>query len=193
MTNPLSRRDQILSAAVPLVGHFGLSKTSLADLARAAGISKQGLYLHFASKEELLIEAMHRYFSDGLDLVAEALARADALQPRLVGALDAWFGRHLDHFNPASLDVLEPSSPIAPGIADVKTEVCRRLEEAIAASTEVRDHSCSPAELAAVLFQFGLTWKEGHESRAAFRRTLERCVHACFPLPPQGRSARRKR
>ncbi|MEZ4452978.1 MAG: TetR/AcrR family transcriptional regulator [Nannocystaceae bacterium] len=196
--DPPRTRDLILDAAIPLVGSFGLKKTSVEDLARAAGLSKQGLYLHFASKEELLTAAMERYFDEGLRLTREALGRPDvALQERLVDALDAWFGRHLAHFRLASLEVLEPGERAASAVDRIKRAYCKLLERAIADAPEHarRGHVCTPAELSRVLFQFGLTWKEGHASRAAFRETLRLCVRACFPegAPPSRATKRRAR
>ena len=177
------KREQILDATIPVIGQFGLKKTSVEDLAKAAGLSKQGLYLHFASKEELLAAAMQRYFDEGLRLTSEALEqRNKSLQDRLVSALDAWFGRHLANFNPASLEVLQPGNATSSSVDQVKTAYMKLLEQAIAAAPEYTacGHTCSPSELSRVLFQFGLTWKEGHASRAAFRETLRLCVRACF-------------
>lgn len=190
---PASRkREQILDAALPIVGHFGLKKTSVEDLAKAAGLSKQGLYLHFASKDELLAAAMQRYFDEGLRLTREALEQPGApLQDRLLAALDAWFGRHLDHFTPASLEVVEPQSAPAASVDRIKSAYMKLLAQAIAEAPEyaAAHHTCSPAELSRVLFQFGLTWKEGHRSRSAFRETLKLCVYACFPTQPSGRAS----
>ncbi|PRQ02081.1 TetR/AcrR family transcriptional regulator [Enhygromyxa salina] len=193
MGSSSNRRDAILAATVPVVGHFGVGKTSVADLAKAAGISKQGLYLHFDSKEQLIAEAMARYFDEGLRQVAEALEQASVpLQERLVTALDAWFGRHLEHFRPDSLEVIERTSPVTSRVDGVKNEVLERLSKALAGSDEMARHTCTPDELASVLFQFGLTWKEGHASRAAFEQTLTRCVHACFPPAKKATKARRR-
>ncbi len=182
--SPAPRREQILDAALPMLGRFGLRKTSVDDLAKAAGLSKQGLYLHFDSKEELVAAAMKRYFDEGLRLTREALeCPGVCLQDRLVGALDAWFGRHLAFFDPASLEVIEPGDSRTSNVERVKITYVKLLARAIAEAPEylARGHTCSSTELARVLFQFGLTWKEGHVSRAAFRETLKLCVHACFP------------
>ncbi len=51
------RQAEILDAARDVFIRYGFRKTSMEDLARAAGLSRQGLYLHFASKEALF-EAM---------------------------------------------------------------------------------------------------------------------------------------
>jgi hypothetical protein len=41
---------------------------------------------------------------------------------------------------------------------------------------------CSPGELSEVLFRFGLTWKEGRQSRSDFRTSMQLCVRACCQL-----------
>ena len=46
-----STRQRILDAAVRQASLYGLSALSLGDLARAAGMSKSGLYAHFGSRE----------------------------------------------------------------------------------------------------------------------------------------------
>jgi TetR/AcrR family transcriptional regulator, regulator of autoinduction and epiphytic fitness len=189
------KKTRILDAALSVVGHFGIKKSSVDELARAAGLSKQGLYLHFESKEELLAAAADRYFGEGLRLVTEALQRPGVpLEPRLIDAMDAWFGRHLAHFNPATLEVVEPRDAAATAKTDeVKRTFRSLLSRAIARSPEYQHsgHSCTPEELAAVLFQFGLTWKEGHPSRETFRDTVALCVRACLsprrtPVPVKG-------
>lgn len=59
------RATAILDAAAELFGHYGYDKTTVSDIARAAGISKGAIYLHFASKEALLealiLREMERY------------------------------------------------------------------------------------------------------------------------------------
>src|SRR5262245_29785734 len=47
------RQEAIFAAAIAIFLRFGFKKTSMDDLARAAGLSRQGLYLHFASKDAL--------------------------------------------------------------------------------------------------------------------------------------------
>jgi AcrR family transcriptional regulator len=63
------KKELILNAAIPVFGKSGFKKTSIEDLADAADISKQGLYLHFSSKEEIFHAAIQKYLEDGLNLV----------------------------------------------------------------------------------------------------------------------------
>jgi AcrR family transcriptional regulator len=50
-----NRTEDILAAAVAVFAENGYRATSMNDLARAAGISKPGLYHYVASKEQLLV------------------------------------------------------------------------------------------------------------------------------------------
>jgi TetR/AcrR family transcriptional regulator, regulator of autoinduction and epiphytic fitness len=176
------KREAVLVSAIGVFGQFGFKKTSVDDLAKAAGLSKQGLYLHFASKEEIFLAAIHRYWEDGLRMVREELARPDvSLADRLEGAMDAWFGRHLATFTRQSLDVIEVVNRLSPDGSDkCKSAVRTELAKAIANSREFKKtNMCTPREIAQVLFQFGLTWKEEQSSRTEFMKKVALCIRAC--------------
>jgi AcrR family transcriptional regulator len=82
-----STRERILSAARELVerGHDGT--LNMSELARAVGISRQALYLHFPDRASLLL-ALVAHIDEREDLQAElstVLAAADA-----AGQIHAW-------------------------------------------------------------------------------------------------------
>ena len=54
------KREAFLDSAIGVFARFGFKKTSVDDLAQAAELSKQGLYLNFASKEEIYLAAMQK-------------------------------------------------------------------------------------------------------------------------------------
>jgi AcrR family transcriptional regulator len=64
-----TRRTEILQAAASLIAASGL-RTSLQEIADAAGILPGSLYHHFESKEAILIELIRRYHAD-LDRIGE--------------------------------------------------------------------------------------------------------------------------
>lgn len=57
--NEAARRELILQAAARLLEHYGPQKTTVADVAREAGIGVGSVYLEFPSKEAI-IEALSR-------------------------------------------------------------------------------------------------------------------------------------
>jgi AcrR family transcriptional regulator len=48
-----ARARQILDAAMRLIVHYGYDKTTVADIAREAGVAKGTIYLHWRSKDQL--------------------------------------------------------------------------------------------------------------------------------------------
>lgn len=68
------KTTHILDAALPVFVRFGFRKTSMADIARAAGISRASLYLSFNSKEELFRAGSIRAHTRTLDEVEAVLA-----------------------------------------------------------------------------------------------------------------------
>lgn len=60
------RKAEILDAALTLFVKKGFNRTSIQDIADAAGITKGGLYHYLKSKEEILFLLHERFISDGL-------------------------------------------------------------------------------------------------------------------------------
>jgi AcrR family transcriptional regulator len=76
-----TRRTEILQTAALLIATSGL-RTSLQEIADAAGILPGSLYHHFESKEAILVELLRRYHQD-LDRIADrTLARLDEADSR---------------------------------------------------------------------------------------------------------------
>jgi AcrR family transcriptional regulator len=53
-------RDSILEATDVLLAKYGYKKMTIDDLAREVGIGKGSIYLHFASKEEIVLSHIDR-------------------------------------------------------------------------------------------------------------------------------------
>jgi AcrR family transcriptional regulator len=71
-----TRRTEILQTAALLIATSGL-RTSLQEIADAAGILPGSLYHHFESKEAILVELLRRYHLDLDRIAARALTRLD--------------------------------------------------------------------------------------------------------------------
>jgi len=88
-----ARRTALLDAAVRVFLRYGFKKTSMDDLARAADLSRQGLYLHFQTKEALFKAAVGRLLETMGQATRAALDRDDLdLRERIVGAFVAIHG-----------------------------------------------------------------------------------------------------
>lgn len=64
-------RDRLLRAAADVFAERGYDGTRVADIAAAAGVSNGALYSHFASKAELLVDALRTH---GRRVLAEMFA-----------------------------------------------------------------------------------------------------------------------
>jgi AcrR family transcriptional regulator len=84
------RRNQILRAAERLLGRYGPSKTTIADVAREADIGVGSVYLEFPSKEAIVEElsmARHQYVLDAMKKAAEP--GNGSFSERLAGIFEA--------------------------------------------------------------------------------------------------------
>lgn len=88
--NDTARREQILQAADRLLRHYGPQKTTVADVAREAGVGVGTVYLEFPSKEAI-VEALSRSRYEVVLESMQGAAKEDgrSFGERLVGALDA--------------------------------------------------------------------------------------------------------
>jgi AcrR family transcriptional regulator len=85
------RTGHILDAALTVFCQYGYGKTTMQDVARAAGISRAALYLHFASKEDLFRAGSRRAHSRALGQVDAVLAEQGDVLPRIDAAMSAYF------------------------------------------------------------------------------------------------------
>jgi AcrR family transcriptional regulator len=85
-----ARRELILKAADRLLRHYGQQKTTVADIAREAGVGTGTVYLEFDSKEAIVEELSRGRHHAMLDAMrAAATAPGRPCRDRLSGALDA--------------------------------------------------------------------------------------------------------
>ena len=72
-----TRRGKMLDAAIGVFLRYGFKKTSMDDVASAAGFSRQALYLNFKTKEQLFEAALEHLVSRSLDEARALAANTD--------------------------------------------------------------------------------------------------------------------
>lgn len=81
------RRATILRAASRLFEHYGHGKTTIADVAREAGVGVGSVYLEFASKEAIVEELSSSTHVGVLDAMRAAIRGEDDAPKQLTAAL----------------------------------------------------------------------------------------------------------
>jgi AcrR family transcriptional regulator len=92
-----ARREVIEKAASALFAERGYAETRLEDIAAAAGVTKQLLYRHFASKKALHMALLARHRDEILAVLAEEMATPGPLAERLPRVFDRWFAYVEEH------------------------------------------------------------------------------------------------
>jgi AcrR family transcriptional regulator len=107
----ITRHDQILDAMGAVFLRYGFAKTSMVELARAAGLSRQGLYLHFETKEAAFTAACLRLVGEARTRHEAALKRGDLeTGEHLLVCFEALHGVFVDNAVSEHLDELLASA-----------------------------------------------------------------------------------
>jgi len=108
--------ERILEATWRLLGKSPDLKVRMADIAAAAGVSRQAVYIHFGNRANLLLAAVrHRDRSLGLTSRFVDAARNHALPEALGDFVRAWFG-YIPHIQPVA-QLLSATAKIDPEAA----------------------------------------------------------------------------
>jgi AcrR family transcriptional regulator len=183
-----ARQAAVLDAAVGVFARYGYRKASMDEVARAAGVSRQGLYLQFANKEELFRKAVEHTLAHQLNAAVAALARReDSLQIRLIAACDAWSGRFVGSLGSDAADLMCASTSLAGAtLAHYEAQFELALAGAIAESPLncfCTTAGVSPEDLARALHATARGFKQRAVSREEFVKGMTVAVRMfCTPL-----------
>jgi AcrR family transcriptional regulator len=86
------RREQIVATATDLFLRYGYARTTLADIARAIGLTRPTLYLSFPDKESVFEAVVSTMIDSKLRDIREGLRTRDSLRDQLQFACEAWAG-----------------------------------------------------------------------------------------------------
>jgi AcrR family transcriptional regulator len=182
----------LLEAAVGVFARYGFRKTSMEEVARAAGVSRQGLYLQFANKEELFRKALEHSLNSQLIAAEAALSRqTDGLERRLIAACDAWSGRFVGSLGADAADLMCASTSLA---GATLTHYETRFELAVTRAIEesplkgfCAKAGMRPADLARALHATARGLKQTSASREEFVKGMTVAARMfCTPLNQRG-------
>jgi|SRR5882757_3486840 len=175
------KRGVVLAAAVGVFGRYGFQKTSMEAIAKAAGISRPGLYLRFANKEQLYRATMQGVMEQG-QRAMEACFAAEGLsfEDRMVAALDALLGQYIE--TQVSRDLGELLENSGSQLGSMFDDYQHKARATISAQIDalappgVLTGESGAHDVMDVLFSAAVTWKQTVATRAEFRDRVRRAV-----------------
>jgi AcrR family transcriptional regulator len=137
-SDPNSKRQSILAAALIQFGRYGFRRTSMADIAKEAGVSRASLYSHFENKGEIFRGLSASLHEDALRDAATALKGNDGaarLEERVESALVAQLGWRRERVTnaPHASEFADENSQLC---GDVVSNSSSRFQELLAAALD---------------------------------------------------------
>ena len=134
-----ARREQLLAVGLEVFAHQGFHRTSMNEVAEAAGVTKPVLYQHFASKRELYLALLDDVGRDLLEAIAEAtLGASDGKAQTEAGfaAYFQWVARDRDAFVLLFGSGARRDEEFAEAVRRVEDAIAEAIEPLIAADID---------------------------------------------------------
>ncbi|MFD8706398.1 TetR/AcrR family transcriptional regulator [Kitasatospora sp. NPDC059648] len=168
------RRTTVLDSALATFARFGYRKTSMEEVARAAHISRPGLYFLFSSKEALFRAAVTQALERDIAAVEHVLSDVDRPLPqRLLEAFDRWAGRYV---GPMARDVAVVVEDNPDLLGEIAQTAPRRFEELITEAIAVDSGQKRAALVAQTMISTSIGLKHQAESREFYLERLKVAV-----------------
>ena len=144
------KEEHVLEAARGVFLRYGYSRTTMADVAKAAGMSRPSLYLLYPGKEQLYSAVIHLDNKEAFQDICNATKDTDTLAQKLGVALERWVAQSwdLERANPDAGGFFDYSfSAVQEIYAQFQTYLASLLEDAV----QVSLLEVTPEELARTL------------------------------------------
>ncbi|WP_435134856.1 TetR/AcrR family transcriptional regulator [Actinacidiphila sp. bgisy144] len=164
------RRTKVLDSAMATFARFGYRKTSMEEVARAADISRPGLYFLFSSKESLFRAAATQALERDIAAVDHALAATGRpLAERLLDAFDHWAGRYVGPLARDVAGVIEANPGLLGEIAETAP---RRFEQLITDAIAATAGRAAARRIARTMISVSIGLKHQAAARDFYRERM---------------------
>ncbi len=191
--NGAARADRLLDAAFAVFMKHGFDKSSMSDVAAAAGVSRPTLYRSFATKEELFLGVVSRLHTDAHAAYRAAADGEGDLSTRLAAMAIAKLTAHIDvaRSSPHGADLLDLNQRIAGDLAAAANDnftklVIDVLRDADGSEIDLVANQLSPARAAAIVVAVIDGWKQRIMSDGTASTHWKREVHAAMSVVVRG-------
>ncbi len=103
------REEKVAVAAEDVFVRYGFARTTMGDIARAAGISRPALYLLFPDKEAIFSRVIEMMDARSLAKIQQAVDRIESVDGKLLHACTVWglHGVELASAHPDAADLFD--------------------------------------------------------------------------------------
>ncbi|MEV4087185.1 TetR/AcrR family transcriptional regulator [Nonomuraea fuscirosea] len=165
------RRALVLDSAMLTFARYGYRKTSMEEVARAARISRPGLYFLFSSKETLFRAAVGQALDRDITAVEDVLADPGRpLRDRLTDAFDQWAGRYVGPLTSDVETVIDDNPRLLGEIIETPR---RRFEELITDAIAAESGRQAAPPLAQTMISTSIGLKHQVTSREVYLERLK--------------------
>jgi AcrR family transcriptional regulator len=180
MAEPDEKTRRLLAVALEVFARHGFRKTSMQDIADAAGISRAALYLRFRNKEDVFRSGSAVVHADMLQRTRAAFAARAAFPERLRGALLAFTVGLLEPLDTGGhgQELFGANTALAADISvDATTELRALIRDELARAAAAGDialpQACDADELADLVHATANGLKHSGDDVDTLRRRID--------------------
>lgn len=135
-----AKRDDILQAAGRVFAEKGYDRTTVKDLEHATGLSRGGIFAHFAGKRDVYRAAVEQFLGEGLmPAIREAAREATSAEEALIAAYRAGVAWHAAHPEARRLfDQIRLVQDTEPELAALDEQTTALVRQAIVQNVQER-------------------------------------------------------
>ena len=165
------RREGVITAAAAVFLRYGYARTTMADLAASAGLSRPTLYLLFPDKDEIFTAVIRRLNRQMLDRFRSALPKLQTTDKRVQYCCEEWgaHGAEIIEKHSDAKDLFDLAFPVVREMNESFVDFLAELLPGPAARSAV---NASSREIARNLVYSFRGLKEGAKDSAHLRRTI---------------------
>ncbi len=172
----------ILRSAFFCFAQYGLRRTSMADIAKGAGMSRPALYLHYAGKEDIFKALVRAHFARSEKAVAKVLATETTPAETLLAAIRAIDGEAVEAMmnSPHADEILSANIPfnqaeVQEFYVRITDSIAGWIDEGVVAGRLTLEGLGSTAqEVAAMLMAAKFGIKSSSQDFAAYQAAIAR-------------------
>ena len=172
-----TKKAKVLETAQSVFFRYGYRRTTMGDLASAAGVSRPALYLLYCNKEQVFEAVLRDFLSRTLAELRDGLKAPSSVEEKLRLAFDLWAIRPFGLLmaTPDAKELIDCSFEFAREAIDEGTAAFEAELAAILAPLHAQapDQTLTPGQIARILTRAVHGFKESAQDPESLRAMIE--------------------